>query len=382
MVPVKKKDGSWRWAVDYRGLNGVTVPDMFPTPNISQILERLGGSKVFSSLDAAQAYHNVSLTPRARPLTAFITYLGLYEFKRMPFGLKNAGATYSRLAQKVKDGIQVEGVEAYLDNVLCHSRDADEHLKVLRHVFQAHKEHGIVLKAKKTKLFQQQVDFLGFTVSGAGISMKDQYLEQIMALKENLPNTPKELSSRLGFMGYYSQFVPRYAELTSSLTPWKNKRQLVWSEDMKADWAALVDEFSKANRRCFLRVDTSSNTYPYLMLSLDFSAKAMAAVLTQGTDQDDHRGRLIAAKSRKCKPYEENYHSAKGELAALVYGVEKFRHILIGQPFVVYTDNNAVVHWRTMKDESKTHQRWFANWRSSTSTYITGRARITLGQMP
>ena len=360
MVPVKKKDGSWRWAVDYRGLNGVTVPDMFPTPNISQILERLGGSKVFSSLDAAQAYHNVSLTPRARPLTAFITYLGLYEFKRMPFGLKNAGATYSRLAQKVKDGIQEEGVEAYLDDVLCHSRDAGGHLKVLRRIFQAHKEHGIVLKAKKTKLFQQQVDFLGFTVSGAGISMKDQYLEQIVALKENLPSTPKELSSRLGFMGYYSQFVPRYAELTSSLTPWKNKRQLVWSDGMKADWAALVDEFSRANQRCFLRVDSSSNTYPYLMLSLDFSAKAMAAVLTQGVDQEDRKGRLIAAKSRKCKPYEQNYHSAKGELAALVYGVEKFRHILIGQPFVVYTDNNAVVHWRTMKDDSKTHQRWFA----------------------
>ena len=80
MVPVKKKDGSWRWAVDYRGLNGVTVPDMFPTPSIGQIMERLGGSKVFSSLDAAQAYHNISLTLRARPLTAFIMFLGLYEF--------------------------------------------------------------------------------------------------------------------------------------------------------------------------------------------------------------------------------------------------------------------------------------------------------------
>ena len=100
-------------------------------------------------------------------------------------------------------------MEAYLDDVLCHSRDAQEHLELLREVFQAHSEHGIVLKAKKTKLFQKKVDFLGFTVSGEGISMKDQYLEQIVALKNNLPTTPKELSSRLGFMGYYSQFVPR-----------------------------------------------------------------------------------------------------------------------------------------------------------------------------
>ena len=119
----------------------------------------------------------------------------------MPFGLKNAGATYSRLAQKVKDGIKMKGVEAYLDDVLCHSSDAERHVQLLRAVFQAHSEHGIVLKAKKTKLFQNQVDFLGFNVSSDGISMKDQYPEQIKALKENLPTTPKELSSRLGFMG-------------------------------------------------------------------------------------------------------------------------------------------------------------------------------------
>ena len=102
MVPVKKKDGSWHWAVDYRGLNGVTVPDMFPTPYIGQILERLGGSKVFSSLDAAQAYHNVSLTPRAHPLTVFITYLGLFEFRRMPFGLRNAGGNLQPVSSMLK----------------------------------------------------------------------------------------------------------------------------------------------------------------------------------------------------------------------------------------------------------------------------------------
>ena len=84
---------------------------------------------MFSSLDAAHAYHNISLTPRAHPLTAFITYLGFNEFKRMPFGLRNAGATYSRLAQRLKDSIQNGGVEAYLDDVLWHSRDVFGHVR-------------------------------------------------------------------------------------------------------------------------------------------------------------------------------------------------------------------------------------------------------------
>ena len=87
-----------------------------------------------------------------------------------------------------------------MDDVLCNSKDVGGHMEVLREVFKAHHDHGIVFKAKKTKLFQHRMDFLGFTVSGAGIGMKDHYLEQTKALKDNSITTPNELSSRLGFI--------------------------------------------------------------------------------------------------------------------------------------------------------------------------------------
>ena len=108
------------------------MSDSFPTPNISEILESLGTSKVFSSLDAAQAYHNIPIEKKSRPLTAFATAFGLFHFARLPFGLKNAGAAYCRLVQRMIDMLGVEGILAYLDDLLIHSRDAETHLGLLR----------------------------------------------------------------------------------------------------------------------------------------------------------------------------------------------------------------------------------------------------------
>ena len=99
LVPVLKKDGSTRWAVDYRRLNQCTVPDSFPTPRIADVMEGLAGSRVFSNLDAAQAYHNVHIEPGSQDLTVFVCLFGLFAFRRMPFRLRNAGAAYCRPVQ-------------------------------------------------------------------------------------------------------------------------------------------------------------------------------------------------------------------------------------------------------------------------------------------
>ena len=92
-----KKGGSTRRAVDYRELNKYTIPDAFPTPNISQVIESLTRSEIFSSLDATKAVHNVQINEDSQQLTSFICMFGLFQFKRMPFGLKNAGAVYCQL---------------------------------------------------------------------------------------------------------------------------------------------------------------------------------------------------------------------------------------------------------------------------------------------
>ena len=133
-MPVLKKDGSTRWGVNYRALNLHTVPDSFPTPRIAEVLEGLAGSKVFSTLDAAQAYHNVTVDPESQSLTAFICHFGLYLFKNMLFGLRNAGAKYCRIVQSLVDSLEMDGVLAYLDNLLLHAADIETHIDLMGHV--------------------------------------------------------------------------------------------------------------------------------------------------------------------------------------------------------------------------------------------------------
>ena len=112
-----------------------------------EMLEGLAGSKVFSTLDAAQAYHNVPVDPESQSLTAFICHFGLFLFKRMPFGLKNAGAKYCRIVQSLVDSLEMDGVLAYLDDLLLHTVDIDTHIDLMGHVLEAHQIVGIKLKA-------------------------------------------------------------------------------------------------------------------------------------------------------------------------------------------------------------------------------------------
>ena len=147
--------------LDFCQVNAVTTADSFPCPNISDILSSLGKSTFFSTLDASSAYHAIPISPESRPITAFATVFGLFQFARMPFGLKNAGTAYCRFVQRMIDMLGVEGVLAYLDDLLIHTDDLETHLKLLEIVFQAHREAGIKLNADKTFLFRIEVEYLG-----------------------------------------------------------------------------------------------------------------------------------------------------------------------------------------------------------------------------
>jgi len=114
LVPVTKKSGETRWILDFHQFNDLTVTNSFPTPNISEILNSLGKSRYFSTLDASNAYHTIEVEESSRPITAFAIAFGLYQFLHMPFGLKNAGASYCRFVQRLVDVLGVPGIAAYL----------------------------------------------------------------------------------------------------------------------------------------------------------------------------------------------------------------------------------------------------------------------------
>ena len=349
LVPAKKKGGLIRWAIDYRQLNSWTVPDSFPLPNIEQNLEKLSGGRIFSALDAAAAYNTIPVSEESKHLLAFITPMGLYTYSRMPFGPKNSGAVYARFVESLLSKLRSDQVIAYLDDILVFTADVMSHVDQLEKVLELHRHAGIKLRPKKTHLFQESSDYLGFHVGKDGIHMQEGYVERILQWPQ--PQDTKQLNSWLGFVGYYRSFIPEFAALTKEMNAQRKEKVLKWTENMTADFEKLKEKFKERPIRSYPRYDLDE---PF-QLTTDFSSKAIGGVLSQ---VQNGKERMIAAVARKCTKHEENYASVKGELSALVYCCRKFEHILRYRPFVVNTDSQALKHLRNLKTPTGIWFRW------------------------
>ena len=143
VVMVKKKDGTWRFCVDYRRLNDVTIKDAYPLPRIDDSLDSLSGSRYFSTLDLLSGYWQVSLDDDAKAKSAFVTRNGLWQWKVLPFGLTSAPSTFERLMEKVLRGLHWKTLLIYLDDVVVFSGSIQEHLTRLQEVFERLRQAGL-----------------------------------------------------------------------------------------------------------------------------------------------------------------------------------------------------------------------------------------------
>ena len=356
LVPSLKKDGAIRWAVDYRGLNQATVADKYPLPLIESNLETLQGSVIYSALDAAAAYHTIPVSQRAKPYLAFITPFGLYTFRRMPFGPKNSGAVYSRFVDMVLQRINSPHIMIYIDDIIVHTADFNTHLEQLDKCLQAHADVGLKLRPHKSHLFQSEVNYLGYHISPGGISMIPKYVDRITDWPT--PTTQKQLSSFLGFTGYYRSFIKDYSYLTNEMNTMKTQKQFEWTPEMEDKFKKLKAKFAEQPVRAY--PDYSDNSEPF-QLSVDFSCENLGAVLTQVQDGEE---RLIGVAGRKTTPYERNYHSTKGELASVLYGLRKFEHILRFKKFILWTDNASITWLKTVTKPRGITFRWLTELQS------------------
>ena len=165
VVLVPKKDGKLRFCVDYRRLNAITKKDVYPLPRIDDILDTLGKTKYFSSLDLCLGYWQVELDEESRQKSAFATHQGFFEFVRMPFGLCNAPATFQRLMQVVLAGLDWDICFDYIDDILVASETFEDHLCHLRQVFDRLRMANLRLKPKKCSFLKEEVLYLGHVVS-------------------------------------------------------------------------------------------------------------------------------------------------------------------------------------------------------------------------
>ena len=350
LVPVKKKSGELRWCIDYRPLNAQTIADAYPLPNIASNIDKLAGSKVFSVLDSAGAYHTIPVAKESQPMLAFTTPYGLFTYLRMPFGARNAGSTYSRFVNTLVDRLRTNYILAYIDDLIVHTPTTREHLQELEKTFRMAREGGLKFGPKKTKLFQPQAEYLGFEVAEEGVRMREDYVSKIKDWPP--PTTGREMKSFIGFASYYRTFIPNFSRLTADMNTQKNKSKIEWTEEMKTNFNLLKDLFMKKPLRSY--PDYSTNAQPFEVWP-DYSANAIGHVLQQV--QEGER-KFIAAGGRKTTKGESNYAPTKGELLAIIHSLRKHEHILRFKRFKIYTDHAPLTWLKSIKNPRGIFYRW------------------------
>ncbi|XP_025640747.1 uncharacterized protein [Arachis hypogaea] len=229
VVIVKKSSGKWRMCVDFTDLNRACPKDSYPLPNIDKLVDNTSGYQILSFMDAYSGYNQILMHPDDEDKTAFITDQGNFCYKVMPFGLKNAGATYQRLMDKVFQKQISRNMEVYVDDMVVNSNTEEEHLNDLKEVFDQLKKYNMRLNPEKCAFGVQGGKFLGFMLTNRGIKSNPEKCKAILEMKS--PSTIKEVQQLTGRLVALSRFLPTMAAKSDHFfNILRKSKQSEWTE--------------------------------------------------------------------------------------------------------------------------------------------------------
>ncbi|CAL1405791.1 unnamed protein product [Linum trigynum] len=329
-VFVRKASGLWRMCIDFTNQNAACPKDAYPLPRIDQLIDATANHESLSFLDMFSGYHQIRLSEEDQEKTAFMTHMGNFCYTVMPFGLKNAGATYQRMIDAVFKSQLGRNVEAYVDDVLVKSKEEGNHLKDLRETFESLRKEGLRLNPLKCVFGAKAGKFLGFMITRRGIEANPKQIEAITSLRP--PRTVKEIQAFNGKMAALSRFIPRSADKCSPFF------QMLKKSASRSQWSAECDKafFQLTEQLTSPPVLSAPKQGEPLYLYLAVSDQAVSSVLVRrDTDGSDHPVYYV---SKALLPAERRYMPIERAVLAVVTAARKLRPYFQEHPIVILSN--------------------------------------------
>ncbi|MBW0509099.1 hypothetical protein O181_048814 [Austropuccinia psidii MF-1] len=338
---VKKKDGGLCLSVDYHKLNAVTRKNRDAVPPINQLLTFFNGSTIFSKIDLRGAYHILRIKEGDEHLTSLRAKYGSYEYLVMPFGLRNAPASFQNLVNYIFADFLDIFVVVYLDDIMVFSSSVEEHVKHVASVLQRLRDNNLFAKASKCVFRASSVEYLGYVVPSEGLKIDSSKVQQILNWPQ--PKNIKAFQSFLGLANFYCCFIQNYSKKISALTSLlKKDSPFIFNGE-------ALDQF-QIHKEAFTTAPILSHFNPSLptIVETDASDYTLGAVLSQVNDSEKYP---IASDSFKLLPAELNYEINDKELLGIVWALKCKRAFLFSfsDSFEVLTDHSSLQYFMSSK---------------------------------
>ena len=346
IVPIVKKNGSVKIAIDYRLLNKKTVPRPYPIPHPDDLFNKVKGSKVFSVLDLQNGYFHIPVKESDRHKTAFILPFGKFQWKRLALGL--IGAPYTFYGAMYEIFSDLPFVVVYFDDILIYSNTVEEHLRNLQEVFDRLVKYGLHINKEKSQLCLSEVTFLGFNVNGEGLRIHQRKIDDVVNF--DVPQNLTDLRTFLGVFGFLRRFLDQFSTHAAPLFDLLKKGETFeWTDECQQGFIRIKETVSNAE---ILSLPDFSKPFA---LYTDASGKGIGFYLVQ-----KHNGVLkpILFGGRVLSDAERKYAPTDQELLAVFYAVKRCYIYLYGHDFVVYTDHQPLTFLKSFKDIINKRFRW------------------------
>ncbi|KAF2902106.1 hypothetical protein ILUMI_04094 [Ignelater luminosus] len=289
-------------------------------------MNKLQGSQMFSTLDAASGFWNIPLDETSSKLCTFATPFGRYRFLRMPFGIKVASEVFQDYFQNIFD---IPGVEIYIDDISIHAKNKAEHDKILKKVFQIAKQHNVKFNLKKCKFGLVEVKYLGHKLNSSGISMDKEKIKAIKNMPS--PRCKKDIERFIGLVTFLGRFIENLSDKTYHLRKLLKQDVIFeWSDEQETAFTSLKDFLvTKPTLKFF---DPNKE----ITISVDASQNGLGAALLQDN-------KPCAFASRSMTDTQQRYAQIEKELLAIYFGVTKFYQYVYGRKFTVETDHKPLI---------------------------------------